>query len=61
LITDTHFLDVRQRLWLDCPRARVEVNFELAGRLAEREERIGPALAGFATSRKRSFEIRELS
>jgi hypothetical protein len=53
--------EVQQSHFQPGMEARAEVNFELAARLAEREERIGPALAGFATSRKRSFEIRELS
>jgi hypothetical protein len=37
---------------------RAEINFGLVERLAEREERTGRTLAGFATSGRRSFEIR---
>jgi hypothetical protein len=36
------------------------VNFELVERLAERERGTGPTLAGFATSGRRSFEIRKM-
>ena len=36
---------------------RAEVNFELVERLAEREERTGPTLAGFATSGRRVGKV----
>ena len=39
---------------------RAEVKFELVERLAEREERDWTYAAGFATSGRRSLEIRKM-